>query len=60
MKRNTRIGKIAIDNNNRIFLEFNFVTLDEFLYVEEYKEKVWKLSNDERRKFHAGGVSYCY
>jgi HD superfamily phosphohydrolase YqeK len=36
------------------------VNLDEFKHTEEYKNKVWKLTDDERKKFHAGGVSYCY
>lgn len=59
-RRNARIAKIAFDNHNRIYLEFNYVNLDGMSNFEEYEQKVWKLSDHERNSFHARGVTYCY
>ncbi|MDQ0971357.1 hypothetical protein QFZ31_001235 [Neobacillus niacini] len=59
-RRNARIGKIAFDNNSRIYLEFNYVNLDGHSYMDEFKSRVWKLTDHERKSLHAGGVTYCY
>jgi hypothetical protein len=60
MKRNVRIAKIAFDNRNRIYLEFNYVVLEEMIHLAEFQGKVWKLTEKERISLHALGVSYCY
>lgn len=59
MKRNAQIGKIAFDNTERIYLEFNYVNFEDAL-PELVEEKLWKLDDSDRQRLHAGGVSYCY
>lgn len=46
MKRNARIGKIAFDNTDRIYLEFNYVDFEDA--IPEVIESLWKLDDSDR------------
>jgi len=54
LRKNARFVKIAPGNHGRIFLEFNYV---EFSKDAPY---LWKLSEEERQRYRASGVAYCY
>jgi hypothetical protein len=36
------------------------VKLDALSHLDEFNNRVWKLSDNERKSLHAGGVTYYY